>query len=166
MKLAPNFFLREFLWSDTAARAGRVVEAPEDIVENLRYVATKVLQPIRDALCEYYKKDMPLDPSSGYRPVWLNKMVKGSTNSDHIIGMACDFGCPYLDDYELAAFIRDKMLPVLPIKQLIYEFDSWVHIGASFPNEAPRRQVLTIRSVMEGGKSKTVKLEGLVKRGE
>lgn len=161
MQLSKNFWLREFLWSEKAARMGRVVEAPPDIVGNLQYLCTSTLQPIRDALCSRYGKDMPIDVSSGYRPQWLNTAVGGSQKSDHMLGLAADFGCPYLSDLELASFIA-SMVDQLPIKDLGYEFDSWVHLGVSKPWQYPDREIWTARKQLKDGEMKTVYLKGLV----
>lgn len=162
MQLSRNFYLSEFLWSETAARLGREVEASSEIIENLKWFAVNVLQPIRDDLCAQYGRDMPIDLSSGYRPKWLNTAVGGSLKSDHMSGMAADLGCPYISDFELATFVADR-IKKYPIKDLGIEFYQWVHIAGD-RSKKPEREIWTAvkRPNKDTGKMKTVYLPGLV----
>lgn len=158
-QLSTNFYLAEMLKSSVAARLGRAVEAPPEVVANLKRAALTVWQPIRDELTKHYGKDMPIVTSSGYRPKWLNTMIGGSKTSDHIEGLALDCNALYLPTYEFVEFIRDR-IHLFPVQQLIYEYGEWVHISAPRLAHDPKRQVLT---AVKNKAGKTVYLNGLVK---
>lgn len=88
IKLSDNFSLRELLWSDVAARdpalLNEQLDPPAPIIENLGYLVTTVLQPLREELA------WPIRVSSGYRCEKLNTLVKGSATSQHKQGEAAD----------------------------------------------------------------------------
>lgn len=161
-KLSENFYLNEMLWSETAARLGRKVEANDRIVEALKWGCVEVMQPIRDALCAHYGRDMPISISSGYRPSWLNKAIGGSMKSDHMRGYAFDFDTPSITPFELAAFIASK-IDQWPIDKLILEFGAWVHISVTPPNQAPMRKIMTAAKIKDPktAETKTTYYQGL-----
>ena len=90
MKLSENFYLSEFLHSDTAERSGGAILAeqlnpPPEIVESIKYQVTKLWQPCRTALGASFKV------GSGYRCKALNAITPGSSNtSQHTTGEAGD----------------------------------------------------------------------------
>lgn len=88
MRLSANFHLGEFLRSATAERHDEIREEqfspPENVIENLSYLCKTVLQPVRDKL------GVPMKITSGYRCPSLNKLVKGSSSSQHMFGQAAD----------------------------------------------------------------------------
>jgi hypothetical protein len=141
MRLTHNFTLDEFLVSATAARMGRTIEDPPDeVVASLKLLCVEVLQPLREEV----KK--PLVIISGYRPRWLNTAVGGSRNSSHIKGEAADFYVPGMKLMRVAQLIADmELLGKLDFDQLIYEFDSWIHI--SYRASGNRGQILRARKV-------------------
>jgi zinc D-Ala-D-Ala carboxypeptidase len=141
MQLAPNFFLREFLKSEVASRIGRAVVATQEIINNLVRVAA-VLQNVRDEIKEVFKVERPFSITSGYRPLWLNKLVKGAKNSDHLEGRAADFEVMGMSNYDICKFIEQR-ISLYNIDKLIYEFGDWVHISVPKIGEEPRRQVMT-----------------------
>ena len=72
MKLTENFTLEELYASPTADRLG-IDNTPSPLVrQNLRLLAEKILQPIRNE----YKH--PLTVTSGYRCAALNRAVNGA----------------------------------------------------------------------------------------
>ncbi len=142
MQLTTNFFLREWLWSDQAARMGRKIIAPDLIVVNIRRQAETVMQPLRDRLCKKYGRDVSIKVTSGYRPLWLNQMVGGSKKSDHMDGRATDFECIGIPNYTVCKFI-ESIIEELPIDKLIYEFGDWVHISIAPAGVKPRRLIMT-----------------------
>lgn len=88
MQLSENFWLSEFLHSQTAGRDPELLAkqnnpAPE-IIENLRYLCANSVQPLRTLL------KTPIRVSSGYRCDELNKRIGGSKNSQHRYGQAAD----------------------------------------------------------------------------
>jgi len=133
MRLAENFTLDELTVSETAERMGIDNEPPEDIVDNLRALAS-ALQQVRDVL-----GNRPIVVTSGYRSPVLNRVVGGSRNSAHVHGWAADFTCPgYGRPLEICRAIAAAGLPY---DQLIHEFGRWVHLSV---DPRMRRDVLTI----------------------
>lgn len=141
IQLSPHFSLGEFTRSDTAARLGQQIIASEWVQDNLQALCRNILEPIRGVFG-------PLIITSGYRPGWLNTTIGGSKNSDHLTGCAADFRSPTLSPAELA---RGISVMDLPFKQLILEFDDWVHISFDpMIGAEPKRQMLTAH--MFGGR--------------
>lgn len=191
LRLSRNFTLGELLRSATAERQEEmrnqqlnpeVYEADKNIIENLRYLCTTTLQPIRDQL------GVPLRITSGYRSPLLNAAVGGSKRSQHCFGMAADVqlssaflthpktrkirrkieknilhhtGKPIKAEvnanFYLFAYICLR-LNQLDIDQVIHEYGeakgrpAWVHIAAS--NVKNKREILGIGRYFDGGKDK------------
>lgn len=86
--LSASFTLRELLASDTAERdpalRAQQYAPPPHVIDNLRYLATTALQPVRDLLGH------PIRISSGYRCPDVNRLVGGSQTSQHVRGEAAD----------------------------------------------------------------------------
>jgi zinc D-Ala-D-Ala carboxypeptidase len=126
MKLTENFSLHEMIKSETAVRKG-IDNTPTDaVIANLRTLAEKVLQPIRN----HYKKGVKVN--SGYRSPDVNAAVGGSRTSDHTKGQAADIEIPGVPNYDLAKHIQDNY----KFTQLILEFytpgipdSGWVHVS-------------------------------------
>lgn len=140
--LSRSFWLREFLWSDMAARMGKQVVPTEQQINDLRRLCTELLQPIRDELGK------PIVITSGLRPVWLNVMVGGSKTSEHIDGRAADFKVVGMTPYEVTKHVSQMRLP---FQQLISEFNRWTHISIAPAGIKPRRDVKTAR--VEAGRT-------------
>jgi hypothetical protein len=149
MQLTKNFSLSELTRSEAAARKGVDNTPPPEAVENLRALAEKVLQPLRDAVGK------PMRVNSAYRGPEANKAVGGSKTSQHMTGEAADIEFDGFDNKKLA----EKIVAMkLNFDQLILEFykpgdpnSGWVHV--SHKRGGPQRgQVL--RAVNEGGKTK------------
>jgi hypothetical protein len=142
MKLSANFSLIELTSSETASRKNIKNEPAQSVIDNLSTLALKVLQPLREA----YGK--PINITSGFRSVALNKAIGGSANSQHCLGQAADFTVPK-EDYLRVFNILKKM----EFDQLIWEFgDSvapqWIHV--SFAVHKNRRQVLRAKKGFMG----------------
>lgn len=152
MKLTNNFTLEELTKSEIALRHNLDNTPTDDIVANLRILAEKVLQPVR----EHYAKGVKVN--SGYRAPEVNAAVGGSKTSDHCKGMAADIEIPGLPNAELAQWIEAN----LKFTQVILEFytpgvpdSGWVHV--SYDPANLKKQSLT--AVKREGK--TVYLPGL-----
>lgn len=139
----PEFSLAELTASNTAKRLGIENQPTGETLSNLRKTAYKLL----DVRALFASKDIygwetqhPVLVNSGYRSVELNKHIPGSSNtSAHTLGWAADIRVPaFGSPYQVAAKIAESGLK---FDQLIYEYDSWVHI--SF-DPRMRQQVLTI----------------------
>lgn len=98
-QLSENFTLAEMLRSSTAERhpllRAEQQTPPLEVRENLAYLATTTLQPIRGllndpALFHPGGPDIPLRVNSGYRSERLNKLIGGSPTSQHVKGEAGD----------------------------------------------------------------------------
>ncbi len=152
MKLTNNFTLEELTKSETALRRNLDNTPTVEVVENLKTLAEKVLQPVR----EHFAKGVKVN--SGYRAPEVNAAVGGSKTSDHCKGMAADIEIPGLPNYDLAKWIESNM----EFTQVILEFytqgvpdSGWVHV--SYDPANLKKQSLT--AVKREGK--TIYLPGL-----
>ena len=138
MKLSKNLSLSEMLKSDTAKRKGIENLPTEEHIENMKVLAEKIFQPIREHF------GVPFGISSGYRSEALNKAIGGAhkyidgkyvATSQHCKGEAIDLDRDYSsapNNAEVFHFIKDN----LNFDQLIWEFGtdenpSWVHVSYS-----------------------------------
>lgn len=139
------FTLRELCKSVTATNKGINNSPSISEARNLESLVDNILDPIR----ENYKK--PIVVSSGYRCVKLNKLVGGSTTSQHVTGEAVDIHSTsdtYKDNmvlFNLILSMKDK----LNWDQLIYEYGNstgpdWIHI--SYRKNGPNRHEVLIAS--------------------
>lgn len=144
-QISPHFTLDEFLRSDVAARMGRELVPPLEVIANLERLALTLLEPIRTAIAK------PIQITSGWRPDWLNTLIGGSATSEHCFGRAADFhvpGVPAIDISQATAAV----IGGLPFNQLIHEFDAWTHVSVCAEGGTPKREILTARRV--GGSTK------------
>jgi hypothetical protein len=151
-QLTKNFSLAEMVKSETALRNDMDNTPGEAEIANLKVLAEKVLQPVRD----HYGKGVKVN--SGFRHPEVNAKVGGSKTSDHCKGQAADIEIPGVPNHELAEWIKAN----LSYTQLILEFytrgipdSGWVHV--SYDPANLKKQDLT--AVKENGK--TVYLPGL-----
>lgn len=136
MRLSANFTLAELTVSQTAARRGLNNAPPPEAIVNLKRLAV-TLQQVRSLL-----GNKPILVSSGYRGPEVNALVGGSPNSDHMRGLAADFISPSYGTPD--EIIKAIVASDIPYKQVIREFDRWVHFSIPEKGEAPRRQALII----------------------
>lgn len=149
-KLSAHFNLREFTSSQTAARMGREIVPPPDVLANLQRLAQQVLEPIRVLV------GRPLVITSGYRPKWLNEAIGGSLTSAHMSGNAADIKVIGMRPYTFCKWVEQHARAEgWPIDQCIQEFGQWTHIGTA---TAPRGQYLTARADSD---RRTVYLPGI-----
>lgn len=139
MNLSKHVTLAEFENSPTATTHGINNKMSESQIASAKLLCENVFEPLRSYL------NTPIKISSGFRSVQLNKMIKGSSTSQHTKGEAMDL--------QIGAkgfnFIKDK----LDFDQLIWEFGndeqpSWVHVSFSSKN---RKQVL--KATKKNGKT-------------
>jgi D-alanyl-D-alanine dipeptidase len=138
MNLSKNLTLAEVIRSESAKRRGINNNPSAEHLENLKLLAEKVFQPIRD----YFKR--PIHISSGYRSKALNDSIKGaSKTSQHSKGEAIDIDMDgtSITNKQVFDFIKDN----LDFDQLIFEFGTetnpdWVHV--SYSKDRNRKQVL------------------------
>lgn len=137
-RIGRTFWLSEFAVSAMAARMGRPVEIPVNLVPNIERLVDTVLQPLRDEL------GRPIVIISGYRPLWLNTRVGGSRSSAHLEARAADLTVPGVPPRDVCKVVRALRLP---IDQAIEEFGSWTHLGIEASDEPRRGDFLQARKV-------------------
>ena len=131
--LSKNLMLTEMTRSESGKRRGVSNQPTPAHIENMKILAEKVFQPIRD----HFKT--PIIISSGYRSRELNAIIGGSQTSQHSEGKAIDIDMDgtKITNKQIFDFIRQN----LEFDQLVNEFDySWVHV--SFNLGKNRKQVL------------------------
>jgi len=148
MKLSEHLDLSEIIRSDSAKRNGISNMPTPEHIENFKILATKVFEPVREHF------GVPIHISSGYRSVELNRLIKGSSSSQHCKGQAIDIDMDNSTNGVTNADVFNYIKDNLPFDQLIWEFGNednpdWVHV--SYVPEG-RKQIL-----------KAVKIKGQTK---
>lgn len=153
MNLTENFSLQEMTKSETALRKNMPNVPTEADIANMKLLAEKVLQPLRD----HY--GVGIKVNSGYRSPDVNAAVGGSRTSDHCKGQAADIEIAGIPNATLAQYIKDS----LQYTQLILEFytpgvpdSGWVHVSY----DANNLKCQTLTATKKDGK--TAYLNGLV----
>lgn len=139
MKISKHLTLEELITSQTATRK-RIDNTPSaQVISNLKLVAEKVFEPLREGLGK------PIKISSGYRSPALNKIIGGAKNSQHTTGEALDLqGIGGLKNSEIFNYIKNN----LDYSQLIWEYGTekepaWVHV--SYKKSGNQKQILYIK---------------------
>jgi hypothetical protein len=139
MNLSAHVTLAEFENSPTATTHGINNKMSLSQIESAKLLCENVFEPLRIHL------NRPIQISSGFRSLQVNKMIGGASTSQHTKGEAMDL--------QISSngfnFIKDK----LDFDQLIWEFGndenpSWVHVSYSSKN---RKQVL--KATKKNGKT-------------
>lgn len=154
MKLSENLTLAEVVKSQTATRLGLSNVPTIEHMENLKAVAKRIFQPIRD----HFGK--PIAITSGYRSKVLNAAIGGSLRSQHSLGQALDLDADVFGDLtnaDIFYFVKDN----LEYDQLIWEFGNneqpdWVHV--SYKKEGNNRYQ-NLKAVRVNGKTKYLPFE-------
>ena len=130
--------LDELLRSDTALNHGIENFPTWEDVENLKELATDVLDPIRIAWGQ------PIAVTSGYRGVVLNAKVGGVLNSAHLVGRAVDVRLAswskksITDLFKLIqSMVEDGLIEVDQV--ILYRKKKIVHVSHEYP---ARRQFI------------------------
>lgn len=145
-QISKHLTLEELCHSETAIKLG-IVNVPNQLqTENLKTLALKVFEPVREHF------GVPIHISSGYRIMNLNQAIKGSITSQHCRGEAIDIDMQgdKVTNAQIFHWIKDN----LKYDQLIWEFGDkknpdWVHVSYCSEN---RKQ--TLRAVKVNGKTK------------
>jgi hypothetical protein len=138
--LSEHFSLAEFTYSETAARQGLDNTPTPQAYSGLERLA-EVMEEVR-RICG----NKPVTITSGYRGPQVNAAVGGSTNSAHMVGLACDFIVPGAGDPLAICKLIEPHMDALGIDQLIWEFGDWVHLGLATNEGEHRCQCLTINN--------------------
>jgi hypothetical protein len=146
MKLSENLELSEVIRSESAKRLGVNNTPTAEHIENLKVLAEKIFQPIRDHF------GVPIRISSGYRSAALNKKIGGAKKSDHLVGKAIDIDQDNtsITNAQVFDFIKNN----LKFSQLIWEFGTdknpdWVHV--SYDPKNLKCQIL--KAIKQNGKT-------------
>ena len=138
MNLTRSFTLRELTKSPNALRLGISNEPGPNYINNLRLLATHVLQPIRDHF------NLPVTVLSGYRGAELNRAVGGTSTSQHLWGQAADIEIQGVHNAEVWRWVVNN----LEFDQCIAEYlemddpaAGWVHV--SYKSKGNRGQDLS-----------------------
>ena len=133
-RLQSDFWLSEFLRSETAVRRRLDNTPTPEALVNIRTVLAPGAQRVRNVL------GAAVNISSGYRSPAVNRAVKGSATSQHCQGLAMDFTCPAFGPAKFVAKYLADRSPEIRFDQLIYE-GAWVHV--SFTPGTRRGEILT-----------------------
>ncbi len=134
MRISKHISIEEATLSPTALRLGIDNTPNEDVLVNMKLVAERCFEPIRN----WYGK--PIKVNSFYRCDALNKAVSGSATSQHVQGKAIDISTGTKAGNKL---IYEWAKNNLIFDQLINEYDyAWVHISYNKNNN--RNQTLII----------------------
>lgn len=149
MKISEHLDLSELIRSESAKRMGIANMPTEAHIANLKLLAEKVFEPIRNNF------RCPIHISSGYRSAELNKAVGGATTSQHSSGEAIDIDMDGSPNGVTNKMVFDYIKKYLEFDQLIWEFGSaenpdWVHVSYESTGKQ-RKQVL--KAYKENGKT-------------
>lgn len=129
-----NFSYDEFVHSDAAVRAGVPNIPPKELIQAAHFTLAG-MERVRAAL-----QSKPIKILSGYRSFEVNRLVGGSSSSQHSKCEAVDFICPdYGTPKEIVKFLQN-LTWVIGIDQMILE-PTWVHVSFT---PTPRGQVLYV----------------------
>lgn len=128
MKISEHLDLSEVIRSESAKRNGISNMPTEAHIANLKLLAEKVFEPIRNNF------RCPIIISSGYRSKELNAKVGGSATSQHSSGEAIDIDMDGTPNNVTNKMIFDYIYKNLEFDQLIWEFGTnenpdWVHVS-------------------------------------
>ena len=131
--LSKYFSLRELIFSKIAEDNDIDNTPTPEILEKLKYTASQ-LDKVRELLGK------PVNISSGYRCLQVNRRLGSKDSSQHLKAEAVDFKCELFGSPK-KVFDAIKASNI-QFDQLILEFNSWVHI--SFVKTGGRRECLVI----------------------
>lgn len=147
MQLSKNFSLAEFEASELATRLSIPNRVPNEYRTNAR-LTCEMLQAVRDFMCDMIGVDVPINLTSGYRCLLLNRQLGSSDSSDHLQALAADWRAPkYGTPSEICKALAGRM-EEFGIGQLINEFpdrNGWVHTSIKPPSRVINR-IITITS--------------------
>lgn len=142
MNLSEHFTLAEFTHSDVATRWGIDNTLPPTLTQHAVDTA-HMMERIRAALSHQAGRDTPVEVTSAYRCLLLNRAIGSRDTSDHLHMFAVDFRAPaFGSPYDICQFLKTQV-DALQIGQLIHEFGEWVHVSTKL-TERPINRVLTI----------------------
>jgi len=142
-RISKHISYKEAVGSNYAKQKGIKNKPNEDQVENMKLLAEKVFEPLREWV------GCPIRVNSMFRSEELNSALKGSKTSSHLKGQAMDITsmpCEKDDcksNLDMFHYIRKN----LDFDQLIWEFGSepkWLHVSY-VSKKKNRKQVLVTK---------------------
>ena len=141
-RISKHISYKEAVGSNYAKQHGIKNKPNEDQVENMKLLAEKVFEPLREWV------GCPIRVNSMFRSLELNTALKGSKTSSHMKGEAMDItrmacgkeNCK--SNLDMFHWIKDN----LEFDQLIWEFGAipkWLHV--SYNKDKNRQQVLVTK---------------------
>jgi len=138
MRLSDNFTLAEFLKTSTGIK----LQPQQKTINNIKTLCRNILQPAREHIGH------PLKITSGYRNRALNRLIKGSSTSQHLKGEAADFIIPAINKTASQALLINTFYWIAEhcqFNQLILYMGAaqddltykWVHVATG-----PKKEVL------------------------
>ncbi len=147
-KISKNVSYKEGVYSITANRLGLENKPNEEQLANMKTIAEKVFQPLRQWV------GGPVKINSFFRSPELNKAIGGSTKSQHCHGQAIDIDDTFgkRTNAEMFTYVKE----MLNFDQMIWEFGTdknpnWVHISYVSPKDNRNR---CLKAYREDGKTK------------
>jgi len=147
-KISKHVSYREGVYSITALRLGLKNEPTEEHLTNMKLISKKVFEPLREFV------NGPIKINSFYRGPELNKVIGGSSKSQHCSGQAMDIDDTYgaMSNATMYGWIKKN----LDFDQIIWEFGTennpdWVHV--SYVSEEKNRN-RCLKAYRENGKTK------------
>lgn len=136
-RISKHISYKEAVGSNYAKQKGIKNKPNEEQVENMKLLAEKVFEPLREWV------DAPIKVNSMFRSLELNTALKGSKTSSHMKGEAMDItSMGGKSNLEMFHWIKDN----LEFDQLIWEFGAipkWLHV--SYNKDKNRKQVLVTK---------------------
>ena len=136
-RISKHISYKEAVGSNYAKQKGIKNKPNEDQVENMKLLAEKVFEPLREWV------DAPIRVNSMFRSLELNTALKGSKTSSHMKGEAMDItSMGGKSNLEMFHYIKDNLC----FDQLIWEFGKepkWLHV--SYNKDNNRQQVLVTK---------------------
>jgi zinc D-Ala-D-Ala carboxypeptidase len=149
--ISKNISEKEATKSITALRLGIANTPDGTILANMKVLAEKVFQPLRQWV------GGPIKINSFYRSETLNKAIGGSATSQHCEGKAMDIDdlYGYKTNMEMFNYIKEN----LDFDQMIYEFGNesnpdWIHVSYESKEENRNRILKAVRD-----KGKTIYID-------
>lgn len=151
--LSQHFSVAEFTASETATRRGIDNSLPADLEANAVETA-RMLERIRDYLKHLSGRDVPVQITSGFRCLPLNRAIGSKDSSDHVLAHAADIRAPAFGNIVKVAEALASQVGPLGIGQLVLEFpdaNGWVHVSTKPVDRAVNRVItITGRGVLAG----------------
>lgn len=149
-KISEHISLKEGVYSTTALRLGLNNDPSDNHLQNMRLISKKVFEPLRTHV------GGPIRINSFYRGPELNKVIGGSTKSQHCRGQAMDIDDTFGNASNSYMFNWIKVN--LDFDQMIWEFGNednpnWVHVSYVSPKKNRNR---CLQAYRENNKTKYI----------